>query len=59
MHTTTTIAERMDADLQTIERMSVSLTGFAIQIDQRPEAPRFAADDRDHQGQSEGAGPGE
>jgi hypothetical protein len=44
------VPERMDAHLQAIGRMSVSLTGFSIQIDQRAEAPRFAADDRDHQG---------
>src|SRR6185503_164623 len=53
------VPERMDADLQPIGRMSVSLTGFSIQIDQGPEAPRFAADDRDHQRQAEGAGAGE
>jgi len=43
------VPQRMDADLQAIGRMSLALSGFSIEIDQRPEAPRFATDDRDHQ----------
>src|SRR6185295_635949 len=53
------VPERMDPDLQSIRRVSVLVTRFSIQIDQGPEAPRFAADDRDHQWQSESPGTGE
>src|SRR3977135_553325 len=46
----------MDADLEFFRRVAGTETGLAVTIDQRPEAVRLAADDRDHQGQPEGAG---
>src|SRR6476619_8270813 len=46
----------MDADLELIWRMAGAQTGLAVTVDQRPEPMRLAADDRDHQRQSECAG---
>ena len=43
------IAERVNADFQSIRREARLLTGFAVEIDERPEPPRFTADDRHHQ----------
>ena len=42
------IAQGVYAHSQLIGRVSEPLAGFAVEIDKRPEAPRFAADDRDH-----------
>src|SRR3954462_15444813 len=49
----------MDADLESIEWMSGALTRFAVQSDQRAKPFRLAADDGDHQRQSEHAGSNE
>src|SRR6267142_2329343 len=49
----------MNADLELLWRMAGARTGPAVAIDQRPEAVRLAADDRDHQRQPEGAGANE
>src|SRR5205085_12284616 len=45
--------------LQTIGSESGQPPGFAIEVDERPETPGLAADDRDHQRQAERAGAGE
>src|SRR2546423_2793429 len=49
----------MTPDLQSLRRMSETLPGFAIKLDERPEPVRMSADDRDHQRQSERAGASE
>src|SRR6266404_2575636 len=49
----------MDAHLKLIERMAGAQTGLAVTIDQRTEPMRLAADDRDHQRQTERAGANE
>src|SRR2546423_7473278 len=49
----------MNPDLQSLRRMSETLPGFAIKLDERPEPVRVSADDRDHQRQSERAGASE
>jgi len=46
----------MNADLELLWRMAGARTSPVVAIDQRPEAVRLAADDRDHQRQSERAG---
>src|ERR1700720_3564579 len=48
------IAQHMYAHFKLLLRISVLLTGFLVQIDQRPETTRFSADDRHHQGKSQG-----
>src|SRR2546430_1966272 len=53
------VAGRMQAHLQAMRGVSGSLSRLAVEIDQRPEAARLAADDGDHQGKSEGTGTGE
>ena len=50
---------RMHADDQSLWRVPRTPARLAVEIDERPEAPRFAADDRHHQGQSERTGAGE
>src|SRR5205085_934131 len=45
------IAEGMDTDREVIARMSGAFSCFPIQIDERTEAPRLTADDRDHKRQ--------
>src|SRR5437763_11293553 len=42
------IAQRMNADLELIWRVSCAHTRFTVAIDQRPETVRFPADDRNH-----------
>src|SRR5436190_19805035 len=42
------IAQRMNADLELIWRVSCAQTRFTVAIDQRPETVRFPADDGDH-----------
>src|SRR6266481_2187417 len=49
----------MNADLELLWSMAGAQTSPAVAIDQRPEAVRLAADDRDHQRQPEGAGTNE
>src|SRR5207244_4344442 len=49
------VAKAVDTDLQAIGRESSSAAGLSIEIDERPKAPRFSADDRDHQGKPERA----
>src|SRR6266850_8483197 len=49
----------MNADLELLWRMAGARTSPVVAIDQRPEAVRLAADDRDHQRQPEGAGANE
>jgi len=39
--------------------VSEPLTSLPVEIDERPEAPRFTADDCDHQGKTKRAGAGE
>src|SRR5436190_6766398 len=46
----------MDTHLELIRRMAGAQTGLAVTVDQRPKPVRLAADDRDHQRQSERAG---
>src|SRR4029077_16521052 len=46
----------MNADLELLRRMAGARTSPVVAIDQRPEAVRLAADNRDHQRQPEGAG---
>src|SRR6266567_3267968 len=53
------IAERMHANLQLLGRVSCLPAGLAVEIDERTEAPRFTADDGDHQRKSELARPHE
>src|SRR5205823_2276273 len=42
------IAQRMNADLELIWRVSRAQTRFAVAIDQWPKTVRFPADDGDH-----------
>src|SRR5436190_16598896 len=42
------IAQRMDANLELIWRVSRTQPRFTVAVDQWPEALRFPADDRDH-----------
>src|SRR5437667_4351954 len=53
------VAEGVNADLQTVGRVSGMLAGRAVEIDERPEAARLTADDGDHQGKSQHAGTNE
>src|SRR5258708_17666403 len=49
----------MHADAQLIGRVSESLAGFAIEINQWPETMRFSADNCDHQRKAKRAGASE
>src|SRR5947208_3257532 len=42
------IAQRMNANLELIWRVSCAQTRFMVAVDQWPETVRFAADDRNH-----------
>src|SRR5258708_24445597 len=42
------VAESVYADFQSIGRVSESLAGFTVEINERPEAPWFTADDCNH-----------
>src|SRR5882757_6414591 len=42
------VAQRMNADLELIWRVSGAETRFAVAVDQWPKTVRLAADDRDH-----------
>src|SRR5438270_3879961 len=42
------IAQRMNANLELIWRVSGAQTGVMVAVDQWPEAVRFSADDRHH-----------
>src|SRR5438477_646729 len=46
----------MNADLELLRRMAGAQTSPAVAIDQRPEAVRLPADNRDHQRQPESGG---
>src|SRR6202011_529381 len=46
----------MNANLELLWRMSGAQTSLAVAIDQRPKPERLAANDRNHQRQSEHAG---
>src|SRR6266404_4989216 len=50
------IAQRMNADLELIWRVSRPQPRFTVAVDQWPETVRFPADDRNHQRQPERAG---
>src|SRR5207247_8777309 len=50
------IAQRMNADLELIWRVSRAQPRVTVAVDQRPEAVRFPADDRNHQWETEHAG---
>src|SRR5258708_8023937 len=42
------IAQHVHADSQSMGRVSEPLPGFPVEINERPEAPQFTADDCDH-----------
>src|SRR5207248_3648933 len=42
------IAQRMNADLELIRRVSRAQTGVTVAVDQRPKTVRLPADDRNH-----------
>src|SRR5205809_7739557 len=50
------IAQRMNADLELIWRVSRAQPRVTVAFDQRPEAVRFPADDRSHQWEPKHAG---
>ena len=53
------VAEGVDADVEFFGSVAGATPGFAIEVDERAEAVRFAADDGDHQGKTQGSGAGE
>src|SRR5580704_515073 len=46
-------SDRVQPNDEFLRRVAGACSGFAIEIDQRPEAMRLAADDRDHEWQAE------
>ena len=48
--------DAVQADLELVWRMAGAAAGLAVEVDQRAEARRLAADDRDHERQPEGSG---
>jgi hypothetical protein len=52
-------AQRVDSDLQLLSRMARPPSCFAIQVDQRTEPVRLAANDCDHQGEAQHTGANE
>ena len=53
------VAEGVDADLEVFRGMSGAAARLAVEVDERAEAVRLAADDRDHEREAERAGAGE
>ena len=53
------VAEDVQPDLEVSRRVAGLRAGPAVEVDERREPARFAADDRDHQRQAEQAGPHE
>src|SRR6266567_1853506 len=53
------VTQGMNADSKLVGRMSRTPATFAIDVNERAKSPRLAANDRDHQRQSERPGAGE
>src|SRR5208282_1436454 len=53
------VTQGVNADLELVGRMPCAPAKFPIDVNERTEPPRLAADDGDHQRQSEHSGAGE